>query len=104
MKSFRGVLALLLSLFTFFSTCAYSQKGENNQITCFKTQLKNPYSFLGMSGESFELADGTVWKSLSSSYSTVSTSSSSVLVCPELGKMFAYNAAISVERVSKKPW
>lgn len=87
-----------------YSVNSYSQKIESNQIACFKSQLKNPYSFLGMSGDHLELVDGTRWKVTASNYSPTSSSGGAVLICPDLGKMFTLNSALSIEKVTKKPW
>lgn len=100
----KKIVGIALLIFSAYSVNGYCQKTESSQIACFKSQLKNPYSFLGMSGENIELVDGTNWKVTSSNYSAVSSSGGAVLLCPELGKMFTLNSALSIEKSSKKPW
>lgn len=95
---------LLILLSTFLSAEVYSQKTDSSQVVCFVSQLKNPYAFLGMSGDSFELADGSAWRVAGTSYSYTPNSSGSVLVCPEIKKMFISSTAISIEKSAKKPW
>ena len=101
----KKIVSIAVLIFGAYAVNGYCQKTESNQIACFKSQLKNSYSFLGMSGENLELVDGTNWKVTASNYSTISSySSRTVLVCPDLGKMFAFDSAFSVEKAAKKPW
>jgi hypothetical protein len=102
--SSKKVISVAVLIFGAYSVNGYCQQTGSSQITCFKSQLKNPYSFLGMSGENLELTDGTNWKVTGSNYSPVSSSGGAVLICPELGKMFTLNSALSIEKSAKKPW
>lgn len=100
----KKIASVALIIFGAYSVNGYCQKGESNQIRCFQSQLKNPYSFLGMSGDNLELVDGTNWKVTVSNYSPTFSSGGAVLVCPDLGKMFMLNSALSIEKSAKKSW
>ncbi len=100
----KKIVSVALIIFGAYSVNGYCQKAESNQIACFQSQLKNPYSFLGMSGENLELVDGTNWKVTASNHSSISSSGGAVLICPALGKMFTLNSALSIEKSAKKPW
>ncbi len=104
-SSIHKKLAFFLMLFApFLSAEVNAQKADANQVVCFVSQLKNPYAFLGMSGGSFELADGSAWRVAGTAYSYTPNSSGSVLICPEIKKMFISSTSISIEKSAKKPW
>lgn len=94
----------LLLIVLLLSAEVYAQKSDTNQVICYLSQLKNPYAFLGMSGDSFELADGSSWRVAGTAHSYTPNSSSSVLICPDIKKMFISSTAISIEKSAKKPW
>lgn len=100
----KKFIALLMLLAPFLSAEVYAQKTDSNQVVCFVSQLKNPYAFLGMSGDSFELVDGSAWRVAGTTYSYTPNSSSGVLVCPDIKKMFISSTAISIEKSVKKTW
>ena len=107
MKQFlksRRVIWVTTLLFWVYSINGYSQKADAGQIVCFQSQIKDSSVFIGMSGSTFELTDGTNWKLTASNTSYTSYSSRAVLVCPDLGKMFTLNSAFSVEKTAKKAW
>jgi hypothetical protein len=96
----KPAVLLLITL----STGVMAQKADSSQVTCYKSQIKNPYSFLGMSGDRFELSDGSSWRVSGNTYTYTSNSSGNILICPELGKMFILNMAITVEKSTQKAW
>lgn len=99
-KIIRAVALILCA----YSINGYCQKTDVNQIVCFQSQIKDSSIFIGTSGSTFELTDGTNWKLTASNTSYTTYSSRAVLVCPDLGKIFALNSAFSVEKTSKKAW
>lgn len=100
----RLLIASVVLIFAILSAEVYAQKADSNQVICYVSQLKNPYAFLGMAGDHFELSDGTAWRVTGNAYSYTPSSSASVLVCPEIQKMFISNAAITIEKSAKRTW
>ena len=88
-----------------YSVNGFCQKVQSKQVNCYISELKNPHSFSRAAGDIMELVDGTNWKLIASSHFTyTSYSSRTVLVCPDLGKVFTFDSAFSVAKAVKKDW
>ncbi len=88
-----------------YSVNGHCQKVPSKPLTCFTSELKNPHSFSRVAGDIIELVDGTNWKLMASNHLTyTSYSSKTVLVCPDLGRIFTFDSAFIVEKAAKNNW
>nr|WP_281720925.1 hypothetical protein [Nitrosomonas nitrosa] len=62
-----------------------TSKSDRSQ--CFKSNIREPSSFLGNGGEIIILEDGSIWKEMSHQYLYLYEYFPSVIVCPNDGKM-----------------
>ena len=87
------------------SSNSAAQTVDSKQIICHRESIKNPYSFMGFSGDTFQLSDGSSWKVASGQYQTISPyNGGNVVVCPDWGKLIIGSAAISIQRANKGSW
>jgi len=87
------------------SSNALAQTVDTKQIICYRESIKNPYSFMGFSGDTFQLSDGSSWKVSGGQYQTISPyNGGAVVVCPDWGKLIIGSVAISIQKASKGSW
>jgi len=87
------------------SSNALAQTVDTKQIICYRESIKNPYSFMGFSGDTFQLSDGSSWKVSGGQYQTISPyNGGAVVVCPDWGKLIIGSVAISIQKAIKGSW
>lgn len=87
------------------SSNVFAQAVDAKQIICYREAIKNPHSFMGFSGDTFQLSDGSTWKVAGGQYQTISSyNGGAVVVCPDWGKLIIGSVAISIQKANRGSW
>ena len=66
---------------------------------CFQSTVLSPSPFMGNDGETFKLADGSIWQ-VKYEYEYLYQYSPEVLVCPAQGKLIIGEKSLNIEPIS----
>lgn len=73
-----------------------------NMVTCYKSSIKEPFTFYGNPMDTFTLYDGTRWKvSSGGAFEYIPVRYRNVLICPSEELLVVDKRAISVSRLNQ---
>lgn len=83
------------------TTQSIARESTADAVACYKSSIKEPYSFYGNPMDTLMLNDGTRWRVYSSgAYEYIPSRYRNVLICPSEGLLVIDKRAISVSRLN----
>jgi len=91
--------AILLGLMS-ASASVSAQSTKDDSVLCYKSAIKDPFTFYGNPGDIFTLYDGSRWRVANGgSYEYIPSRYRNVLICPSEQILIVDKRALSVEKV-----